>query len=423
MGGPLAPGSHGRRSTAQAGIPSGIMRLSPVARSALRAVSEHRLRAGLTVLGIAIGASSVLLLVSIAVGVRDDITRQVELLGSNVIFVLPGKLSATGRPEGMSVLGISTLTLRDADAIQRVAGVRAAIPITFVFGSISRNLTESAAMVIAADHRMAGVRAPRIAEGRFYTAAEEGRLVCVLGHEIRQEVFGRGKAVGNDIAVRDKLFRVIGVLAPEEPSAFSQVSFSRVVYIPWRAAVAEFKGAQINRIIVQTDYRADPDRISAQLRRILLRSHGSEDFGLLTYRQLLAAIFHVFSVVTALVVGIAAISLVVAGIGIMNIMLITVTERTREIGVRMAVGARRSDIFRQFLAEAVTLSVLGGFVGVVVAAAAARAIGHFTLLRPVATPAIIGLALGVCIAMGITFGTVPAARASRLSPVEALRYE
>jgi putative ABC transport system permease protein len=138
---------------------------------------------------------------------------------------------------------------------------------------------------------------------------------------------------------------------------------------------------------------------------------------------LLSAIFHVFGVVTALVVGIAAISLVVAGIGIMNIMLITVTERTREIGVRMAVGARRSDIFRQFLAEAIALSVVGGSAGVVVAVAAGRAIAHFTLLRPVATPGVVTLALGVCIVMGITFGTVPAARASGLSPVEALRHE
>ncbi|MBM3496307.1 MAG: FtsX-like permease family protein [Armatimonadetes bacterium] len=399
------------------------MTLIEVVGSAIRAMRESRLRAWLSVLGVVIGVASVVLLVSIGVGVRVDITRQVDSLGTNVAFVVPGKLDETGRPDGMSFLGISTLTLDDVAALSAAPGVVAAIPLTFVFGSVQAGNVSHSAVVLAADGRIADMRKEKIAEGRFYTVAEDDQRVCVIGHELRSDIFGSGPALGKEIEARGVRLRVIGVLAPEEPSAFSQMSFSRVTYIPWRAAGEAFPGAQINRIIVQTDYRTDPDLIVKDLRSAMLTNHEAEDFGILTYKQLLSAIFRVFGIVTALVVGISAISLVVAGIGIMNIMLVTVTERTREIGVRMTVGARRRDVFMQFLAESVGLSVLGGVLGVAIAYAGTAILRATTVLTPIVTPGVLGLALGVCIAVGVLFGTAPATRASRLSPIDALRYE
>ncbi len=399
------------------------MAVLEVVISALRSIRENRLRASLSALGVVIGVGSVLLLISIGIGVRADIARQVEALGTNVAFVMPGKLDESGRPNGMSMMAISTLTMRDVDALGRVERVRAAIPITFVFGAVQRGEESHSAIVLAADHRIAGVGREGISVGRFYGPADGAARVCVIGHQLKSDVFGTRQAIGETLTIQGVDFRVIGVLEAEEPTMFSEMSFSRVCYIPWSTSREAFPTAQINRIIVQTEYETDPDRITRDLRSAMLRNHGIEDFGILTYRQLLAAIFRVFNIVTALVIGISAISLLVAGIGIMNIMLVTVTERTREIGIRMTVGARRKDVFLQFLVEAVALSVVGGAMGVLLALAGVAALSELTVLRPMVTPAALALALGVCIAVGIMFGTAPAARASRMSPIEALRYE
>ncbi len=388
-----------------------------------RSFAENRLRAGLTVIGVVIGVGSVLLLVAIGAGVREDITRQVDKLGSNVAIIVPGKLSSTGQPDGMSMLGISSLTVKDVDDLSRIAGVRAAIPISFVTGSVETGNESHAAMVLGADHRMASVGTNRIARGRFYRGTEDSERVCVLGAEIGDELVGKKRLAGRTISVRGVPFRIVGILARDEESAFAQVSFARAVYIPWQASRTAFNGAQINRIIVQTDYQTDPDTIAGSLQRVLLRNHGREDFGVLTYRKLLGAIYHVFNIVTALIIGISAISLLVAGIGIMNVMLVTVTERTREIGIRMAMGARRSDIFSQFLAEAIALSLTGGVLGVALAFGVSRIVDVMTTLHPIITPGAILLAFGVCVIVGIVFGTAPAVRASRLSPVDALRFE
>jgi putative ABC transport system permease protein len=323
----------------------------------------------------------------------------------------------------MSMLGISTLTQNDVRELASVRGVRAALPITFVYGSVERAGAAHAAVVLAADSRIARMRRERLAEGRFYTRPEDTARVCVIGHQLRADVFGNGPAIGQEIASRGIRWRVVGVLAPEEPSAFAEMSFARVTYIPWRAALAAYPGAQINRILVQTDHETDPDLLAGALRAAMLRNHKTEDFGILTYRQLLSAIFRVFNIVTALIVGISAISLIVAGIGIMNIMLITVTERTREIGIRLTVGARRRDVFGQFLAESVMLSVTGGAIGVLLAYGGVVVLSSTTVLRPIVTLPALALALGVCLVVGIAFGTVPAARAARLCPVDALRYE
>lgn len=399
------------------------MRLTDTIHAGLRATREQGFRAGLASLGVVIGTGSVLLLVAIGLGVKADVLRQVEQLGTNVAFVVPGKLSPNGEPEHMSMLGISSLSLKDARDLSRVPGVRAAIPVTFVTGSVERGSASHSAMVIAVDHRMQGVGSTAVASGRFYTASEAEEQVCVIGDGVRLDAFADASPIGKQLRIKGAPFRVVGTLEPEEESLFSAFSFSRVVYIPWGTAQRLFPNAQINRIIVQTDYAADPDKLMPALHSVLLRNHGREDFGILTYRQLLSAIFRVFNIVTALVVGISAISLLVAGIGIMNVMLISVSERTREIGVRLTSGATRRDISLQFLTESVLLSLTGGALGIAVAALAAALIDRWTVLHPLVTPGAVALSFGVCFLVGVVFGTSPALRAASLTPVDALRAE
>jgi putative ABC transport system permease protein len=219
-------------------------------------------------------------------------------------------------------------------------------------------------------------------------------------------------------------YRVIGVFRKEEESLFSTQSFGNIVYVPLKAARKAYKAGQINRIVAVIDYKVDPIPVRDAIKRTLLANHkGREDFGVVTQPQLMKAIFRVFNIVQALLVGISAISLIVAGIGIMNIMLVTVTERTREIGVRKTVGARRVDIFQQFLTEAVMLSFVGGLVGTLIATVICHFVAVYSPLKPVITAGAVLLAFGVCFAVGIVFGVAPAMRAARQDPIQALRWE
>jgi putative ABC transport system permease protein len=392
--------------------------------SALRALRESWVRSSLTMLGIIIGVGSVVLLVAIGQGVKQDVTTQIESLGTNIIIVVPGKLDRSGQPNPMSTLGISPLTEQDVTDLGKLSGVRSAVPVMFVFGSIERNKQTASAIVLASTPQIFDVRPYPFEEGRFFRKDEEHKRVCVLAHDPKTEAFGDRKAVGKSIRVRGVDFEVVGVLAPEKESVFGAAMFSNSVYVPLEAARDAYKGGQINRIIIMTDYNRPPDRVISAIKGTLLINHASrEDFGLLTQEQILSAIYRVFNIVTSLVAGISAISLVVAGIGIMNIMLVTVTERTREIGIRKTVGARRADIFLQFLTEAVILACLGGVIGTTLAVIICKIVAANTALKPLVTPAAVIMAFGVCGAVGIVFGLAPAMRAARQDPIDALRWE
>lgn len=395
--------------------------------SAARALRESWLRSALTMLGIVIGVGSVVLLVAIGQGVKSDIEGQMETLGTNVLFILPGKLDPMGQPNIMATLGISTLTEKDVADLAAVAGVQRSLPLMFVFGTVERmegkRQDAFSAVVLASTSDLYQIRRHALIEGSFFSRDQERQNVCVLANVPKRQMFGDASALGKKVRIRGVDFMVVGVLEPEQESLFGMGFFTNSIYIPIEAAKSSFKAGQINRILIQTDFRTPPKRVLDEIHRALLRNHGAEDFALLTQEQLLTAIFRVFNIATALVAAISGISLVVAGIGIMNIMMVTVTERTREIGIRKAAGATRQDIFWQFLTEAVILATMGGIIGTLAATVVCFAIAAYSALNPLITPAAVFMAFGVCFSVGILFGVAPAMRAANMDPIEALRHE
>ncbi len=393
--------------------------------SAFRSIRENRLRSSLTVLGVVIGVASVILLVSIGIGVKTDISQQIGNLGSNIVFILPGKLDRNGQPNPMSMLGISPLTNRDVLTLRKTPGVEACAPVTFVYGSVKHRDHSYRAFTIATTAAMAQIQRAGLSIGQFFNRSNEKDRVCVLGAEPWERIFPHQSPIGKIITVEGVPFRIIGCLK-KQPGA-SQLfgnTFNDIIYLPYQATHAALPAGQINRIVVKISYHSNPDRTLNRIRsRLLQNHHGREDFGILTQHQLITSIYSVFNIVTALLTGISAISLVVAGIGIMNIMLVSVSERTKEIGIRMTVGARRSDIFRHFLLEAITLSLLGALTGVLLAEVICLIVAKVSPLHPLITMGTIGIAFGVCVAVGIVFGVAPAAQAARMNPIDAIRYE
>ena len=396
-------------------------------RAALQALWQNRLRSSLTVLGVVIGVASAILLIAISEGAQREITAQIESLGANLIFVVPGKVQGQLGFSPMSTVGLSTLTAQDLAAVGRARGVRAVVPLTFMAGGVRRgDHWAGLSLPMATTPTYQDVRRLVLTEGRFFTTREDDQPVCVLGSSLKEDLFPKEPAVGKTIAVNQYRYRVIGVAKTRaiSNSVFGGGDLDVIAYLPLKAVTHLTGSREVHRLLVQVDSRRPPAFLTAQIRAALQRSHGGvEDFTVLTPEEVLGMFYKITNLLTALLVGISAISLIVGGIGIMNIMLVSVTERTREIGIRKTVGARRADIFMQFLTEAVTLSLVGGLVGLGLAAVGAIGVAHYSPLRPLITSKAVSLAMGVCIGVGVLFGVAPAVKAARKDPIEAIRYE
>ncbi|HLJ57887.1 MAG TPA: ABC transporter permease [Chthonomonadaceae bacterium] len=400
--------------------------------SALDALAQNALRSVLTLSGIVVGVAAIVLLVAIMQGVKAEVAREAEGLGANMVVIVPSKLDENGQPNAMAMLGRSSLSERDVTALRGVPGVEMVSPVMFVSGSAERKkpdgtkVTVDSALVVATNGQ--GVRmnpAPLVA-GSYFTDESDDH-VCMLADSLRSKLFKDEDPIGKSVTIENHPWRVIGVLGKTSMDGSlsgQMLGLGNLIYLPVRTARSEIANLQINRIVLRTDYKHPADAMVNAMTASLLASHQrKEDFGLITMRKGLSLVITMLGLAQHLLVLIATISLFVAGIGIMNIMLVTVTERTREIGVRKTVGARRSDIFLQFLTEAVVLSLVGGLIGIGVAAIICAVIAHTKVLAPIITPAVIGMALAVCSAVGILFGVTPAVRAANLNPIDALRHE
>ncbi|HET6205019.1 MAG TPA: ABC transporter permease [Planctomycetota bacterium] len=401
-------------------------------RLALRSLRRNRVRTGLTMLGIVIGIASVIAMVGIGEGASTMIQDQIRSMGRNLLMVLPGAASSGGFSWGAG--SVATLTPEDGAALAKeLPSIRAVAPIVrtraqLVYGD--RNWVPVSVMGTGIE--FVDVRDWPLEEGAFFTDADvaSASRVCVLGRTVAESLFLGESPLGKVLRIKNMPFRVAGVLSPKGTNAMGQDQ-DDVVLGPWTTVKKVLQGSAFNNVdqllVTVASAPAIPlatDDLTGLLRqRHHIRDGEESDFRVLTMAEMAATVTQTSHVMTLLLALIASISLLVGGIGIMNIMLVSVVERTREIGLRAAVGARSRDIRRQFLFEAVVLSTAAGVFGIALGTAGAAVLSR-TLHWPTRiAPGSIGMAFLFSCAVGVFFGFYPAMRASRLDPIVALRYE
>ena len=400
-------------------------------RVAWEGLTLNKVRSFLTTLGVIIGVGAVIVMMAVSAGAEAEIADQINSLGANLILVMPafsrgGFGPGMGRPPSLSYDDISAIA-------QNVTGING------VSAEQSTNQNVKAGGTTLEDVSVVGttagfpdVRDYRVAEGRFLTDEDNERTykVVVLGHDVAQELFGGQSAVGQSVKIASTKFTVVGVM--EEKGVIGNTDYDARAYIPLTVVFskftrARFGGDDVRTIYVSAESREMMDGVMSQVSNLLLRRHdadpASPDFNLITQDSIIEAQASTTETFRNLLAWVAGVSLVVGGIGIMNIMLVSVTERTREIGLRQALGARPRDVLLQFLLEAMVLSLIGGVAGVLAGVGGSYAFNELGTMRTEIVSASIPLAFGAAAAVGIFFGYYPASRAAQLDPIEALRRE
>jgi putative ABC transport system permease protein len=400
--------------------------LSEALRLAWRSILRNKLRGFLTVLGIVIGVAAVIAMVTIGEGTRARVSDELTKLGRNLLFVVPGQFGP-----GRASTSAKLFNTRDVDALEaQVAGVQAVAPlaqksVTVLFGGESRQV-----VVTGTDLPYFTALDWPVTAGRVFLESEvrAGRAACVIGQTVREKLFGGADPLGQNIRLRNVSCEVIGVLQGKGQSMVG-TDQDDVVIVPIRAFHRRIAGnTDVNSIIVSARDGVDTGRVQADMERILRErrniSRGEEDdFTVRDLKQIVQTSEMATAVLTGLLGTVAAVSLLVGGIGIMNIMLVSVTERTREIGIRLAIGALERQVLLQFLVEAAVLSLFGGLIGIAVGLALAGAVTLGLGVPFILDPGIVLLAFGFAALVGLVFGYFPALRAARMNPIEALRHE
>ena len=407
------------------------MIISDLFQETYSSITMNKVRSGLTILGIVIGIGSVVAMVSIGQGAKSQIQSSIESIGSNLITVSPGVQASVGTQIRMAWGSAQTLTKEDAEAIiQEVSYVKAVAPYVSKSYQVTAKGTNTNTRVFGTVAAYAEIRSIEMDSGSFISEQqdENSSRVAVLGPATRDDLFGEdADPVGEKIRVNSIIFTVIGVTEAKGDTGFN--SQDDLVYVPLSTSQRFLTGNKyVSSIYVQAQDQKSMSSVQEQITSLLLVRHdisdaNSADFSVVNQADLVETASSTASTFTMLLAAVAGISLIVGGIGIMNMMLTTVTERTREVGLRKAIGAKNKDISSQFLAEAATLTFVGGVVGVVLGWAISLLMTEFGGITTSVSLSSVLLAFGVSAAIGIGFGYYPAKRAASLNPIEALRYE
>ena len=396
------------------------------------ALVANKVRTGLTMLGIVIGISSVIAMVSIGQGAQKTIESSIQSIGANLVQVSPGAQAAVGGYQIRSAGGsIKTLTYEDAlalaDSVSGIQSITAELSGRYQVVAKGTNTNTS---VVGTTPTYPEVRNIKMAEGAFVSDLQlrTKAKVAVLGPTTRDDLFGEGaESVGRTVRINGMEFTVIGVTTAKGGSGFGNADDT--IFIPLTSAQQFLAGSEhVTSVSIQASDASVMTQVQADVTTLLLKRHEitdstKADFSIMNQNDIVATASSVTGIFTILLGAVAGISLVVGGIGIMNMMLTTVTERTREIGLRKAIGAKKKDISRQFLFEAIALTVIGGTIGVIIGWAISFGITYFNIIDTSISFGSVALAFGVSAFIGIVFGYYPAKRAAELNPIEALRYE
>ena len=396
---------------------------------AVRSLRMTRMRTFLTILGVAIGIASITAILSLSGGIISVISRQVASLEGNIILVRPGSPTYNSQmdfstPIHQQLFSTSTLTERDIAIIAKIEGVEEVAPIMTINGNLKADdTTLEDSVIVATDPELASISNLEVRDGQFIDSVTNPNT-AVVGPQVAINLFGTDKPIGRSFTVRGQLFTIIGVLKRmNDPINFNSIDFDNAVIVSMEAGKAFHEGkSQIQQI----DIRAkEPSDVADVVRRIETNlkevRNGEQDFTIISGEAVAQPTNQLFTAVAGVMTAIATISLVVGGVGIMNIMLVGVAERTREIGLRKAIGASNRNILEQFLIESLVMSIAGGLLGYAAGYAVAFAVSRFLTFTPVLTWEIAGIAFGISVVVGVAFGLYPAIRAAGKDPIESLR--
>lgn len=396
-----------------------------IIKLALKSLFANKLRSFLAMLGIIIGVSAVISLLSLGAGAQKQISEQVSSMGTNILSIRPGSRN-TG---GISSNAVNTLKLEDAEAlVTEVDEVEAVSPVAsgnYQIKYFNKNTSSNVNGVASTYFLIRNIKADK---GRLFNSneGESGMRIAVIGSQVKEDLFGNSDAVDETIKIKGINFKVVGTL---EKKGDGMSSPDENIYIPYNVAMKQLIGIDTPRSVdVKGFDGVDMAQVEEKIKVVLRKKHqlpenAEDDFMIFNMAEMIKQSESFTQIFTFLLGGIAGISLIVGGIGIMNIMLVTVTERTREIGIRKAIGAKEKDILRQFLIESVVMTTSGGLIGILLGYSISKLIGIFVPFPPIVTMTSIIVSISFSTVVGIFFGYYPAKRAAKLDPIEALRYE